>query len=66
MGEFGRQRIEKELAWKYSVANLLAAYERAFRKLESSTDMAPRSAGPETDKRRSVAVTSQASGDNQQ
>lgn len=32
MGEFGRSRVEKELAWKYSVANLLAAYERAFSK----------------------------------
>ncbi|MFZ0085455.1 MAG: glycosyltransferase family 4 protein [Candidatus Acidiferrales bacterium] len=33
MGEFGRRRIEKELAWEYSVQNLLAAYERAFSKL---------------------------------
>ncbi|HWZ81723.1 MAG TPA: glycosyltransferase family 4 protein [Terriglobales bacterium] len=32
MGEFGRQRVEKELAWEYSVANLLAAYERVFNK----------------------------------
>lgn len=32
MGEFGRRRIEKELAWKYSVPPLLAAYERAFHK----------------------------------
>jgi len=32
MGEFGRRRVEKELAWEYSVPNLLAAYERAFRK----------------------------------
>jgi glycosyltransferase involved in cell wall biosynthesis len=30
MGEFGRRRIEQELAWEYSVENLLAAYERAF------------------------------------
>jgi glycosyltransferase involved in cell wall biosynthesis len=30
MGEFGRRRIETELAWRYSVPNLLAAYERAF------------------------------------
>ena len=27
MGEFGRRRVEKELAWEYSVQNLLAAYE---------------------------------------
>jgi glycosyltransferase involved in cell wall biosynthesis len=32
MGEFGRRRVEKELAWEYSVENLLAAYERAFTK----------------------------------
>jgi glycosyltransferase involved in cell wall biosynthesis len=32
MGEFGRSRVENELAWKYSVKNLLAAYERAFSK----------------------------------
>lgn len=27
MGELGRNRIEKELAWKYSIGNLLAAYQ---------------------------------------
>ena len=27
MGELGRKRIEKKLAWKYSVPNLLKAYE---------------------------------------
>jgi len=32
MGEFGRRRVEKELAWEYSVPNLLAAYERAVSK----------------------------------
>jgi glycosyltransferase involved in cell wall biosynthesis len=32
MGEFGRDRVEKELAWEYSVQNLLAAYDRAFSK----------------------------------
>jgi glycosyltransferase involved in cell wall biosynthesis len=32
MREFGRKRVERELAWDYSVANLLAAYERAFQK----------------------------------
>ncbi len=30
MGEFGRNRVEKELAWEYSVENLLAAYRRAL------------------------------------
>jgi glycosyltransferase involved in cell wall biosynthesis len=32
MGEFGRRRVEKELAWEYSVPNLLAAYERVLSK----------------------------------
>jgi glycosyltransferase involved in cell wall biosynthesis len=32
MGEFGRKRIEKELAWDYSVQSLLGAYERVFSK----------------------------------
>lgn len=32
MGEFGRRRIERELAWQYSVPHLLAAYDRAFSK----------------------------------
>jgi glycosyltransferase involved in cell wall biosynthesis len=35
MGEFGRRRVEEELAWDYSVQNMLAAYERAFSKYES-------------------------------
>jgi glycosyltransferase involved in cell wall biosynthesis len=30
MGEIGRRRVETELAWKFSVDNLLAAYERAL------------------------------------
>jgi len=33
MGEFGRRRVQEELAWEYSVGNLLAAYERAFSKI---------------------------------
>jgi glycosyltransferase involved in cell wall biosynthesis len=37
MGEFGRKRVEQELAWEYSVANLLAAYKWAFGKGESNT-----------------------------
>jgi glycosyltransferase involved in cell wall biosynthesis len=31
-GMFGRKRVETELAWEFSVKNLLAAYERAFLK----------------------------------
>jgi glycosyltransferase involved in cell wall biosynthesis len=30
MGEFGRNRVVKELAWQHSVKNLLAAYQRVF------------------------------------
>jgi glycosyltransferase involved in cell wall biosynthesis len=30
MGDFGRRRIETQLAWEYSVDHLLAAYERVF------------------------------------
>jgi glycosyltransferase involved in cell wall biosynthesis len=30
MGEYGRNRVKKELAWEYSVENLLSAYDTAF------------------------------------
>jgi glycosyltransferase involved in cell wall biosynthesis len=30
MGEFGRKRIEEQLAWEYSVPQLLAAYQKAI------------------------------------
>jgi glycosyltransferase involved in cell wall biosynthesis len=30
MGEFGRRRVEQEVAWKHSVPHLLAAYDRAL------------------------------------
>jgi len=39
MGEFGRQRVERELAWDYSVGELIAAYEAAFRKVRSKRAM---------------------------
>ena len=32
MGEYGRRRVQEELAWEFSVPSLLAAYEHAFRK----------------------------------
>jgi glycosyltransferase involved in cell wall biosynthesis len=32
MGEYGRMRVQSQLAWEYSVASLLSAYERAFSK----------------------------------
>src|SRR5438876_4490628 len=39
MAEFGRRRVEKELAWEHSVENLLAAYDRVFSKRRRSTDL---------------------------
>jgi glycosyltransferase involved in cell wall biosynthesis len=33
MGEFGRMRVQTELAWEYSIENLLGAYERVFEKI---------------------------------
>ena len=35
MGEVGRRRVQEELAWEYSVQNLLAAYQRAFSKMRT-------------------------------
>jgi len=32
MGEYGHERVQRQLAWQYSEANLIAAYERAFEK----------------------------------
>jgi len=32
MGNIGRERVEKHLAWEYSVDQLIAAYDRAFEK----------------------------------
>jgi glycosyltransferase involved in cell wall biosynthesis len=45
MGEFGRRRVEEELAWKYSVQQLLSAYQKAFGKQESRSMAKTRSAG---------------------
>jgi len=39
MGEFGRRRVESELAWEFSVDNLLAAYDRAFSKWAKSSPL---------------------------
>jgi len=33
MGDFGRARVQRELAWEHSVKSLLSAYERAFSKM---------------------------------
>ncbi len=60
MGAIGRDRVERELAWKYSVTNLLAAYDRALNgKRETRRLAAPessRSAGG-TESKASAAAT---------
>jgi glycosyltransferase involved in cell wall biosynthesis len=47
MGRFGRTRIEKELAWGYSVQPLLAAYDRAFSKMRGKHAFQANSTSPE-------------------
>jgi glycosyltransferase involved in cell wall biosynthesis len=37
MGEIGRARVERELAWEYSVSHLVAAYDRAFEKIQGAS-----------------------------
>jgi len=41
MGEFGRLRVQNELAWEYSVESLLAAYERAYSKMRGKRALQP-------------------------
>jgi glycosyltransferase involved in cell wall biosynthesis len=38
MGRCGRERVEERFAWKHSVPNLVAAYQRAFDKKASPKD----------------------------
>ena len=47
MGEFGRTRVEKELAWAHSVGNLLAAYDRALSGRTRLTDLSRRASAQE-------------------
>ncbi len=64
MGEFGRRRVETELAWEHSVPNLLAAYDRALRRgarrqeglRDSQRAAARQGAGTETDQPPAVVV----------
>ncbi len=57
MGESGRRRVEKELAWEHSVENLLAAYERAFSKRTRSADLSRRRYGQKADQGRRMTIT---------
>ena len=41
MGEFGSKRVQTDLAWEYSMENLLAAYENAFSKVRRKRALRP-------------------------
>ena len=41
MGEFGKRRVREELAWEYSVPNLLKAYEKALRSALQRNSLRP-------------------------
>lgn len=43
MGESGRRRVETELAWEFSVPNLLAAYDRVLKQRRRETTNRPAS-----------------------
>jgi glycosyltransferase involved in cell wall biosynthesis len=43
MGDFGQRRVRAELAWEFSVPNLLAAYEQVFRKASGNGTMQAKS-----------------------
>jgi glycosyltransferase involved in cell wall biosynthesis len=47
MGEFGRMRVEEELAWDYSVRNFLAAYDMLFSKSRRNNVLRAKSANSE-------------------
>jgi glycosyltransferase involved in cell wall biosynthesis len=46
MGEFGRRRVQTELAWDYSVGNLIAAYEKVFSKMRGRRALQTGIVGP--------------------
>jgi glycosyltransferase involved in cell wall biosynthesis len=57
MGEFGRRRVETELAWEHSIENLLAAYDRVFTKRTRPADLTRRRHEQKADQGRQVAIT---------
>ncbi len=57
MGEFGRRRVETELAWEHSVENLLAAYDRVFSKRRRSTGLTQHTYARKPDQGRQMAIT---------
>ena len=56
MGEFGRKRVEKELAWDYSVPHLLAAYQKVFSKRHPAGDLGALNTGLETRRTHATSV----------
>jgi glycosyltransferase involved in cell wall biosynthesis len=46
MGEFGRTRVQNELAWEYSVGSLLAAYEKACGEIQDKRALTANAAKP--------------------
>ena len=58
MGEFGKERVQKELAWEHSVANLLAAYNRVFSKSKRSPKLMQQTYQREADQACHTAATS--------
>jgi glycosyltransferase involved in cell wall biosynthesis len=57
MGAIGRKRIEQQFAWKYSIDNLLLAYERAFEKRSKSTGQNPSQTRKNTNEARTLPST---------
>jgi len=56
MGEFGRRRVEKELAWEHSVENLIAAYAKVAKGSERELGSFSRKPEPEISPKSSPLV----------
>lgn len=56
MGEFGRQRVEKELAWEHSVENLIAAYAKVAKGSKRELGSFSRKPEPEVSAKSSTLV----------
>ena len=57
MGAIGRKRIEQQFAWKYSIDNLLLAFERAFEKRSNQTGQNPSQTRKNTNEARTLPST---------
>jgi glycosyltransferase involved in cell wall biosynthesis len=56
MGEFGRRRVEKELAWEHSVENLIAAYAKVAKGRKRELGCFSRKPEPEISPKSSTLV----------